>query len=193
MSRWPRWATFPNPVNDLAARVVAAGVVVLAVITVLTASPWSAAVLALGFAARVLAGPRFSLLGQLATRVVAPRLGPARLVPGPPKRFAQAVGLVFALTATVLFGFELVTAGRAVLAVLIVFALLESALGFCAGCWVFGLGIRVGLVPASVCAECADVRARYGSPSVSGRPLVDATAAVDLSARPRRSERSARG
>jgi len=47
--------------------------------------------LAYGFWARVLTGPTLSPLGQLATRVVAPRLPvEPKLVPGPPKRFAQA-------------------------------------------------------------------------------------------------------
>ncbi|MGH9271283.1 MAG: DUF4395 family protein, partial [Ilumatobacteraceae bacterium] len=55
--------------------------------------------LALGFLARVLAGPTLSPLGQLATRVVAPRLGRPRLVPGPPKRFAQSIGLALTTAA----------------------------------------------------------------------------------------------
>ena len=68
------------------------------------------AVLALGFLARVLTGPKLSVLGQLATRVIAPRLGPPRLVPGPPKRFAQAIGLTLTTVAAVsslVFGAEL--------------------------------------------------------------------------------------
>lgn len=54
----------------------------------MTGSPWLIVVLAVGFLARVLTGPRLSLLGQLATRVVAPRFGLPNFVPGPPKRFA---------------------------------------------------------------------------------------------------------
>jgi hypothetical protein len=81
---------FPNPVNEKAARTVAAGVVVLCIATlVLTiafghAWIWLTVVLAYGFLARVATGPTLSPLGQLATRVVAPRLGTARPVPGPP-------------------------------------------------------------------------------------------------------------
>src|SRR5664279_186546 len=85
--------SFPNPVNEKAARVVA-GLVVLAVLaTMATGRGWLMWFIALGFALRVLSGPRFSPFGLLATRVVAPRLGPAKLVAGPPKRFAQGLGL----------------------------------------------------------------------------------------------------
>ena len=91
---------FPNPVNEYAARTVAAGVVVMAVAAITFQEPWILIPLAYGFWARVLTGPTLSPLGQLATRVVAPRLpwGP-KLVPGPPKRFAQAIGVVFSTTA----------------------------------------------------------------------------------------------
>ena len=41
-----------------------------------------------------------------------------------------------------------------VLAVLAVFAALEAFLGFCAGCFVFGYLMRLGLIPKSVCEEC---------------------------------------
>src|SRR6185437_6984719 len=90
-----RWLGFPNPVNEKAARTVAAGVLLLAGLTLalsLTASPrwlWISVVLAAGFIARVLAGPRLSPLGRLATQMIAPRLGEPKLVAGPPKRFAQ--------------------------------------------------------------------------------------------------------
>ena len=101
---------FPNPVNEKAARTVAAGVALLASLTLITGWHGLIAVLALGFLARVLTGPKLSVLGQLATRVIAPRLGPPRLVPGPPKRFAQAIGLTLTTVAAVsslVFGAEL--------------------------------------------------------------------------------------
>ena len=87
-----RLVSFPNPVNEYAARSVAAMVVVLCLATLLFRTPWLLWPLALGFVARVASGPRFSPFGQLATKVIAPRIGPAKLVPGPPKRFAQAIG-----------------------------------------------------------------------------------------------------
>lgn len=152
---------FPNPVNEKAARSVAAGVFLVAVLVLVTGWQWLVPVLAAGFLARVLTGPRLSPLGQLATRVVAPRLGPARLVPGPPKRFAQGVGLAVTVVASVLgplLGLHL--AAALLVGVLAVFAFLESALGFCAGCWAFGHLIRLGVVPEETCEACADIRLR---------------------------------
>jgi hypothetical protein len=46
-------------------------------------------------------------------------------------------------------------------AVLLVFALLESVVGFCAGCWVFGLLMRAGVVPEQTCQACNDISLRY--------------------------------
>ena len=66
---------FPNPVNEKAARTVAAGVALLAVATLLTGWHWIIAIMAVGFLARVLTGPKLSVLGQLATRVIAPGSG----------------------------------------------------------------------------------------------------------------------
>ena len=157
----PQVLSFPNPVNEKAARVVAAGVVVLGVATLAT-QQWALAVLlAAGFALRVAAGPRFSPLGRVAVHVVAPLLGAPRLVPGPPKRFAQAVGLVVSTAAAVAaLGFGATTTASVLLGVLVVFATLESAVGFCAGCWAFGHLMRLGLVPEETCAACNDLSLR---------------------------------
>ncbi|HEX6235553.1 MAG TPA: DUF4395 domain-containing protein [Acidimicrobiales bacterium] len=150
---------FPDPVNEVSARVVAAGVVVLAVATIVLDLPWLTVVIAYGFVARVVTGPTLSPLGQLATRVVTPRLGvEPRYVPGPPKRFAQGIGATFSVTAAVLaVGFGLVVPGYAVLGALIVAASLEAGLGFCLGCRIFALLMRARVIPQEVCERCADL------------------------------------
>ena len=139
---------------------VAGMVVALSLAIILTGQEWLAVALAYGFAARVATGPTLSPMGLLATRVLAPRSGIApRPVPGPPKRFAQAVGLVFSVTAVVLFfGMDSPVAAKGVLAVLTLFAALESFAGFCAGCFVFNQLMRWGLIPESVCRECVVAR-----------------------------------
>lgn len=147
---------FPNPVNQNAARVVAAGVVVLASIAVATHAWWLTIPLAYGFAARVAAGPRLSPLGQVATRVIAPAF-PPRPVPGPPKRFAQALGAALSLSAMCCWLAGAALATEVLLAVLLVPATLEAGLGYCMGCELFAFGMRVGLVPESVCEACADL------------------------------------
>ncbi len=158
---------FPNPVNEAAARVVAAGVLVLAATTLVLSIVlgsgwlWLSAVIAYGFAARVLTGPTLSPLGQLATRLVAPRLGPAKLVAGPPKRFAQAMGAVMSVAAVVLhfaFGWDL--AAECVLGLIVVAASLEAGFALCVGCMIFGALMRRGLIPAETCEACANVSLR---------------------------------
>ena len=89
---WRTVFAFPNPVNEYAARVTAALVVLLSVVTLLTGFGWGLAAIAAGFWLRVLFGPRISPLAQLSVKVLTPRLGKTRLVPGPPKRFAQGIG-----------------------------------------------------------------------------------------------------
>jgi hypothetical protein len=152
--------SFPDPVNEVSARLVAAGVVVMAVATIALDLRWMTLVLAYGFVARVLTGPRLSPLGQLVTRVITPRLRVApRWVPGPPKRFAQGVGVAFSMTAAVLtFGFGAFGAAQVVLGVLAAAALLESALGLCLGCKAFAMLMRAGLIPEAVCERCNDLR-----------------------------------
>jgi hypothetical protein len=154
-----RLFSFPNPVNETSARLVAGAVALLAVLTVALQAGWLLPVLAYGFLARSLTGPKLSPLGLLATRVLTPRL-PARprYSPGPAKRFAQAVGAVFTVAATILwFAFGLHVEALALVAVLAVFASLEAAVGLCVGCRAFYVGMRLGLVPPQVCEECARV------------------------------------
>jgi hypothetical protein len=154
---------FPNPVDERAARTVAGGVVVMCAAALVFRQGWILVPLAYGFWARVAAGPKFSPLGQLAPRVIVPRLsGQPRPVPGPPKRFAQAIGVAFSSTAIILwFGFGLTTATWVVVALLAVAAFLESALGLCLGCRIFALLMRAGIIPEEVCLACADVSLRH--------------------------------
>jgi hypothetical protein len=151
--------SFPDPVNEISARIVAAGVLALSLLALALDSPVLRVVLAYGFLARVLTGPTLSPLGQVATRLLTPRLGLApRPVPGPPKRFAQAIGLLFSASSAVLvLGFGLTLAADIVLGALIIAATLESAFGLCLGCKVFALAMRAGLVPAEVCERCNDI------------------------------------
>ncbi|HEX4218559.1 MAG TPA: DUF4395 domain-containing protein [Acidimicrobiales bacterium] len=155
--------SFPNPVNDYAARTVATGVVVLCVAAIAFRQPWLLVPLTYGFWARLATGPTLSPLGQLATRVIAPRLPVApKPVPGPPKRFAQAIGVAFSSTASILwFGFGLSAATWVVLGLLAAAAFLEAAFGLCLGCRTFGALMRAGVIPEHVCEACSDVSLRH--------------------------------
>jgi hypothetical protein len=153
--------SFPNPVNDVAARTVASGAVLMALAVAVLGWGWVLVPLTYGFVARVLAGPRISPLGQFATKVVAPRLPQyEKLMPGPPKRFAQGIGVAFSVTASVLWLAGAPTAARIVVGMLAGAAFLEAAFGFCLGCKVFGLLMKAGVIPEDVCEDCADISRR---------------------------------
>jgi hypothetical protein len=159
---WHSFFSFPNPVNEVSARLVAGGVVLMSASAIVFHQPWITLVIAYGFLARMLTGPKASPLGQLVTRVVTPRLPvKAKLVAGPPKRFAQAMGFVFSTTAAVLaLGFRQWGAAEIVLGLLIVAATLESVFAFCLGCKVFAFGMKVGLIPKRVCEACNNLALR---------------------------------
>ena len=157
-----RLFSFPDPVNEVSARVVAAGVVVMCLAAIAFDAPWLTGVIAYGFVARVLTGPTLSPLGQLATRVVTPllRVRP-KLVPGPPKRFAQGMGAVIAVSAAVLdLGFDQRGLANVLLGLMVFAATLEAAFAICAGCTIFAGLMRAGVIPESVCARCFDLAAR---------------------------------
>src|SRR5205085_4650484 len=124
--------SFPNPVNEKAARVVAGVVMVSGIVILATGAYWLLIVLAYGFWARVLTGPTLSPLGWMAQNVIAPRLGARKPVPGPPKRFAQGMGAGFSTAALVL---ALVssehTAADVLLIVFLSAAALESIFAYC--------------------------------------------------------------
>jgi hypothetical protein len=158
-----RLFSFPNPVNEVAARTVAAGVVLMAVAELLTGQRWLLVPLAYGFLARVLTGPTLSPLGRFATQVAAPRLPfDARFVAGPPKRFAQGIGATLTTVALVSWLAGAPLLADVLVGMLVVAATLESVFGYCLGCKAFGLLMRAGIVPEAVCTECADISARLG-------------------------------
>ena len=158
----PKLLSFPNPVNEVSARLVAGGVVLMCGTAIVFRQPWLTAVIAYGFLARTAAGPRFSPLGLLATKVITPRLPvTGRMVPGPPKRFAQAIGAALSVSAAVLaLGLGRPTIAWFVLGALAVAATLESVFALCLGCKIFAGLMRLGLVPQRVCYECADISRR---------------------------------
>ena len=172
--------TFPDPVDEVAARSVATGVVALTGLILVgtaagfTGARWMVIPLALGFWARVLTGPTLSPLGQLAARVIAPRLpGASRLVPGAPKRFAQGIGTVLSsLAAITWLGLGWTGTGVALVAAIAVAAGLEAACALCLGCVAYGRLANAGVFAAADCPECADISLRP-TRTGSGRPAHD--------------------
>lgn len=151
--------SFPNPVNEVSARLVAAGVVILGVLTIALDQPWLTLLLAYGFFARVLSGPTLSPLGQFVTRVVTPRMPFApKLVAGPPKRFAQGIGATLSAFAVIAYyGFGSAVAAFVLVGLIVVAATLESVFGLCLGCKAFAVLIRLGVIPEAVCERCNNI------------------------------------
>jgi hypothetical protein len=151
--------SFPNPVNEVSARLVAGGVVILTIATIVFQQPVLLVLLAYGFVARVLTGPTLSPLGQFVTRVLTPNLPfEPKYVPGPPKRFAQAIGATLSVAAVILyFGFGLTTAAFVFVGLITIAATLESVFAICLGCRIFAVLMRAGIISEDVCERCNDI------------------------------------
>ena len=132
--------------------------VVLAVVLI-TGSGWLLAAQAVVFAVGAVFGLRYSPYGLFYRKLVRPRLGPPiELEPEAPPRFAQAVGLVFAVFGVVGYAAGLTWLGMAATASALAAAFLNAVFGFCLGCEMyvlirrFWLGRRA-LVPANADKE----------------------------------------
>ena len=161
MWRMTKRFPFPNPANETSARLVAGGVVLISTACLLTNATLILLALTYGFAARVVAGPAFSPLALFVTRVITPKLSfNHKFVPGPPKRFAQTIGLTFAATALILTLLDYTTAAQLVIAALIFAATLESVFAICLGCIMFSFLMKRGVIPQSVCESCNNISLR---------------------------------
>lgn len=163
--------SFPNPVNEKAARTVAFVVMLSAILTLASGWYWLLAPIAYGFVARALTGPTLSPLGRLASKVIAPRLGAERPVAGPPKRFAQCLGAAMSGAAAIAsLGLRAYTVADVLLSMLVLAAGLESLFAYCLGCKIFALLARTGLVPEDVCEDCLDITRRARTQAGSATP-----------------------
>jgi hypothetical protein len=112
--------------------------VVLAVVLLAAPSPAATALLAVQaglFAAGAFAGIQNTPYAWLFKRVVRPRLGPpAELEDAAPPRFAQTVGLAFALVALTGFATGATVLGLVATGFALAAAFLNAAFGFCLGC-----------------------------------------------------------
>jgi hypothetical protein len=171
---------YPRTVDEVTVRIVAAEVLAVSVLALALRQPWLYGLLAADFTLRAAFGPRVSPLARLACGVLRPRLpAAARPTPGPPKRFAAAIGAVLTTAATLAYygpGWASLT--WALGALMIVFPFLESALGICVGCLAFSALIRLGVIPRSVCEECADIRLRLTDTQRADRAAVTAVPIV---------------
>ena len=134
---------FPNPVNEYAARFVAFFVLTFSLAILITNNLWAVSLLFIGFLLRLLFGPRVSPFALITLKLIIPLLkNPNKPVPGPPKRFAQFIGALLTLIASIIYFFTTYNViVISILGVLILFTFLESVLSFCFGCYVFNLSL----------------------------------------------------
>ena len=93
------------------------------------------AVQAVVFAVGAVAGLRYAPYGVVFRVLVAPRLGPAReREPEAPPRFAQLVGLLFAVVGATGYLLDVPVLGAVATGFALMAALLNAATGFCLGC-----------------------------------------------------------
>ncbi len=117
--------------------------VVLAVVLV-TSSVWLLGIQAAVFAAGSVLGLRYSPYGLLYRWLVRPRLRPpAELEPEAPPRFAQGVGLAFAVVGLAGYAAGLTWLGAAATAAALAAAFLNAVFGFCLGCEMYLLIRRI--------------------------------------------------
>ena len=108
--------------------------VVLAIALIL-GSGTLVAVQAVVFAVGAFAGLRYAPYGALFRLLIAPRLGPVReREPEAPPRFAQLVGLLFAVVGAAGYLLGAPVLGAVATGFALVAALLNAATGFCLGC-----------------------------------------------------------
>ncbi|OBF00363.1 DUF4395 domain-containing protein [Mycobacterium sp. 852002-10029_SCH5224772] len=125
---------------------VTTAVLVLALI-VSALSPAGAAVIlaaqAVIFAIGATGGPRKHPYGRIFAAVVAPRLGPVQdREPTAPLKFAQLVGLIFAICGSAGFAAGTAPVGVVATAAALVAAFLNAAFGVCLGCQLYPLVAR---------------------------------------------------
>ena len=145
----PRVLTFPNPVNEVAARLVAAGVVLLSVAILITGQTWLLGPARLRVRGQGARRPPLQPARPVVTQVVVPRLGRAEAGARPaealrPGHRRHALGRARSSPHC-----SAPTTLAAVLVGLItVAATLESVFALCIGCKLFALLMRAGVVPA---------------------------------------------
>lgn len=125
---------------------VTTAVLVLALV-VSAASPQAAAVIlavqAAVFAIGAAGGPRKHPYGRIFATAVAPRLGPVQdREPTAPLKFAQLVGLIFAVLGVAGFAAGAVLFGVIATAAALAAAFLNAAFGICLGCQLYPLVAR---------------------------------------------------
>ncbi|BBX97112.1 DUF4395 domain-containing protein [Mycobacterium lacus] len=132
---------------------ITTAVLVLTLIVSVFNEPGAAVILgaqAAVFAVSAVRGPRNSPYGLLFAKLVAPRLAPvSEREPVAPLKFAQLVGLIFAVIGVVGFAAGLPVLGMVATSFALFAAFLNAAFGICLGCQLYPLIARLRRAPAA--------------------------------------------
>lgn len=156
-------AQAPERINEAPVRgvatLVSAIVVVALALAAFARAPWiagaAAAALSIDFIVRAAGRPSLSPLAGLSRSLQGSVFRyRSRLITARPKRFAAGIGAFMTAMAagSWLVGWDGALYGF--LALLLLFSFLEAAFRFCAGCKVFALLVRLGLLREDLCYDC---------------------------------------
>lgn len=124
-------------VDENTTRIGAFWVIVIAVVALYTGLYWLSVLLAVDFAIRAFTDGEFSMVKQLSILVSTQLKLPKKPIDAAPKKFAAGVGFAFALSIAIAQFFVFTKIAYAIGSVLLVCAVLESALAYCVGCVVY--------------------------------------------------------
>lgn len=146
----------PERVQEAAVRGIAFLVLIAVLITLLFDTILPMYVLAVDFFIRAFVSGRFSLLALLSRKGVSQLLRfKKRMITARPKKFAAGIGFALSSAALILGGaFDYELWYVALVGILGLFSALEAFFSFCAGCRIFGLLIRFGILREEVCCDC---------------------------------------
>ena len=133
----------PREIDVRGPRFAAAVTAVVLAVALVLGSGALVAVQAVVFAVGAFAGLRYAPYGAFFRAVVAPRLGPVReREPEAPPRFAQLVGLLFAVVGAAGYLLGAPVLGAVATGFALVAALLNAVTGFCLGCELYLIARR---------------------------------------------------
>ena len=145
----------PDRVQERKVRAIALQVVVISSLSIAFKQPIVMLILSIDFAIRVISDGKYSLLSSISRNFLVPIL-PFRnkIILMRPKKFAASIGMILSAAAGI-FGLSgQITPMIYLTAILLLFSSLEAFLKFCAGCWMFGVLIRMKLIHEDNCQDC---------------------------------------
>ena len=146
----------PERVQERKVRAIALEVVIISTFAILFNQPILMLLLSLDFIVRAFITSKYSPLAMISRKFLSNIL-PFRnkIILMKPKKFAASIGVILSLAAGI-FGLSGQTSIMIyITAVLLTFSFLETFFKFCAGCWMFGILIRMNIISDDNCQDCS--------------------------------------